>query len=193
MRRPAVAGLVLAAVLGPPSLAGASPDPRVPDTNLGRSVTTLDTAAATRAVDPAGAALDLDLSKAVLPLEEESKEGAKVTVRISADVLFEFDKATLTDAARRRVSRLSSRLREAGRPVQVAGHSDSLGDPGYNLRLSEQRAEAVKTELERLLRGSSVKVTATGHGETKPVAPNKIGDKDNPEGRAKNRRVDITF
>ncbi|MFI6517224.1 OmpA family protein [Spirillospora sp. NPDC050679] len=193
MRRTAVAGLVLAAVLGPPSLAGASPDPRVPDTNLSRSITTLDTAAATRAVDPAKATLDLDLSKAVLPLEEESKEGAKVTVRISADVLFEFDKATLTDAARQRVSQLASRLREAGRPVRVAGHSDSLGDPGYNLRLSEQRAEAVKAELERLLRGSPVKVTATGHGETKPVAPNKIGDKDNPEGRAKNRRVDITF
>ncbi|MGI5167434.1 OmpA family protein [Spirillospora sp. CA-253888] len=193
MRRPAVAALVLAAVLGSPSLAGASPDPRVPDDKLGRSIATLDTAAATRDIDPAKATFDLDLSKAVLPLEEEKKEGAKVTVRISADVLFEFDKATLTDAARRRVSELSSRLREAGRPVQVAGHSDSLGDPAYNLRLSKERAEAVRAELERLLRGTSVKVTATGHGETKPVAPNKTGDRDNPEGRAKNRRVDITF
>ncbi|WP_067477307.1 OmpA family protein [Actinomadura hibisca] len=193
MRRPAVAVLVLATVLGSPSLAGASPDPRVPDPNLARSVLTLDTAGATRDIDPAKATLDLDLSKAVLPLEEEQKEGAKVTVRISSDVLFDFDKATLTDAARRRVSRLAPRLREAGRPVQVAGHSDAQGDPGYNLRLSKQRAEAVRAELERLLRGTPVKITAVGHGEDEPVAPNEVNGKDNPEGRAKNRRVDITF
>lgn len=47
--------------------------------------------------------------------------------------------------------------------------------------------------MQRALGGASVRIEAKGYGSTKPVAPNREGGKDNPEGRAKNRRVDITF
>lgn len=182
MRRPIVIAGVLALVLGAPAVAGA--DPSVPDGNLTKSVLSIDTG---RAVN------GIDLSEAVIPLEEEENSGAQVTVRISADVLFDFGKATLTDTARRRIADLAPRLRDAKGTVQVSGHSDSIGDPGYNLTLSEERAEAVKAELQDALEGAAPRIQAKGYGETKPVAPNEQGGKDDPEGRAKNRRVEITY
>jgi outer membrane protein OmpA-like peptidoglycan-associated protein len=182
MRRPIVIAGVLALVLAVPAVAGA--DPSVPDKNLAEGVLSIDAGAAVHGID---------LSKAVVPLEEEEANGGQVTVRISADVLFEFNKATLTEAARRRIAALAPRLRDAKGVVRVSGHSDSIGDPGYNLSLSEQRAEAVRAELEKALAGSSTRIQAKGYGETKPVAPNEQGGKDDPAGRAKNRRVEVTY
>ncbi|MFB4310691.1 OmpA family protein [Actinomadura sp. GTD37] len=182
MRRPVVLAGVLAIVLGIPAVAGA--DPGVPDVNLAKSTLSID---AGSAVHP------IDLSKSVLPLEEEERSGARVTVRISADVLFDFGKATLTDGARRRIAALAPRLRDVRGTVRVSGHSDSIGVPGYNLALSERRAEAVRAELQDALKGSNPRIQATGYGETKPAAANEQGGKDDPEGRAKNRRVEITY
>ncbi|MFB4312812.1 OmpA family protein [Actinomadura sp. 21ATH] len=185
-RRSAVAAAAASAALlvavGTPGAAVA--DPGVPDVNVGQSVRDVNTGDHVR---------DIDLSRYVLPLESEEVSGDRVTVRISADVLFDFNKATLTDAARRRIARLAARLRQATGTIEVSGHSDSVGDAAYNQALSTRRAEAVKTELERLMTGSGARVEAKGFGETKPVAPNTSGGKDDPEGRAKNRRVDITF
>ncbi|MES9543160.1 OmpA family protein [Actinomadura sp. NPDC000600] len=181
-RRPAVLAGALALVLAVPSVAGA--DPSVPDENLARSVLSLN----------AGATVyGIDLQEAVVPLEEEDAAGNQVTVRISADVLFDFGKATLTDAARRRIAGLAPRLRGARGAVQVSGHSDSVGEPAYNLALSERRAEAVKAELANALKGTSPRIEAKGYGETRPVAPNEQGGRDDPAGRAKNRRVEITY
>jgi outer membrane protein OmpA-like peptidoglycan-associated protein len=182
MRRPAVIAAVLALTLAVPGIAGA--DPVVDDEQLATSVQTIDLS---RHV------LDIELLKSVLPLESEETAGGQVTVRLSADVLFDFNKATLTEAARHRIARLAPRLRRATGTIQVSGHSDAIGAPAYNLSLSTQRAEAVKAELARVLNGSTVRIEARGHGETKPVAPNTSGGKDDPDGRAKNRRVDITF
>ncbi|MEW2352540.1 OmpA family protein [Spirillospora sp. NPDC029432] len=181
-RRPAVVAAALVLVLGVPGIAGADPD--VPDGNL---------SAAVHGIDPASYVHGIDLSRFVQPLESEEVSGGRVTVRISADVLFDFNEATLTDAARRRIARLAARLRQATGTIEVSGHSDSVGEAAYNQALSTRRAEAVKAELERLMTGSAARVEATGHGETRPVAPNTSGGKDDPAGRAKNRRVDITF
>ncbi|NDU71653.1 OmpA family protein [Actinomadura sp. DSM 109109] len=181
-RRPAVLAGVLALVLAVPAVAGA--DPSVPDQNRTQSVL---------AIDAGSSVHGIDLSEAVLPLEEEEADGRRVTVRISADVLFDFGKATLTGAARRRVAELAPRLRGARGVVQVAGHSDSIGDPASNLVLSERRAEAVKAELEAALKGAGPRIEARGHGETRPVVPNEQGGKDDPAGRAKNRRVEIIY
>lgn len=181
----AVAG-VLSLTLAVPSVAGAgaAAEPNVPEGNLTQSVLS---------IDPNSAVRGIDLSGAVVPLEEEETSGSQVTVSISADVLFDFNKATLTDAARRRITTLAPRLRAAKGTVQVSGHSDSVGDPGYNQTLSEQRAEAVKAELQKALNGAGPRIEAKGYGETKPVAPNEQGGKDDPKGRAKNRRVEITY
>jgi outer membrane protein OmpA-like peptidoglycan-associated protein len=182
VRRPAILAGVLALVLALPTAAGA--DPGVPDENLAKSVRSLDTGKAVR---------DIDLSKAVVALEEEHTDGDQVTVRLSADVLFDFGKAALTAAARRRIADFAPRLRAAKGTIQVAGHSDSMGDPAYNLSLSEQRAKAVESELRQALKGTPVQIQAKGYGETKPIAPNEKDGKDDPEARAKNRRVEITY
>ncbi|MEU5991586.1 OmpA family protein [Spirillospora sp. NPDC047418] len=182
MRRPAILAGVLALILALPTAAGA--DPGVPDENLAKSVRSLDTGKAVR---------DIDLSKAVVALEEEHTDGDQVTVRLSADVLFDFGKAALTPAARRRIADFAPRLRAAKGTIQVAGHSDSMGDAAYNLSLSEQRAKAVESELRQALKGTPVQIQAKGYGETKPIAPNEKDGKDDPEARAKNRRVEITY
>ncbi|TDC77105.1 OmpA family protein [Actinomadura sp. 7K507] len=182
MRRTILVTGVLGAALAIPSVAGAEPD--VPDAGIRKSVHT---------IEPGKFVRGIDLSKAVVPLETEEDNGRQVTVRLSADVLFDFGKATLTRTAERRVSELAERLRDVGGTVEVSGHTDSVGDDDYNLTLSKRRAEAVKAGLERALGGARIRIEAKGHGETEPVAPNEKGGDDNPDGRAKNRRVDITY
>ena len=75
--------------------------------------------------------------------------------------------------------------------VTIEGHTDSIGTDAYNEKLSERRANAVKHYLES--KGvTASRLDAVGKGEGDPVAPNTKPDgKDNPEGRAKNRRVEL--
>jgi len=69
--------------------------------------------------------------------------------------------------------------------VEIAGHTDSQGNDEYNKTLSHDRAKAVMNYL--VLRGiDQDRLVARGYGETQPVADNAT-----PEGRAKNRRVEL--
>jgi len=69
--------------------------------------------------------------------------------------------------------------------VEVAGHTDSQGDAGYNQNLSQQRAETVRSYL--ISKGvSASRLSATGYGEAQPVADNSTSS-----GRAQNRRVEL--
>jgi Outer membrane protein and related peptidoglycan-associated (lipo)proteins len=168
-------------------LPGASPQPAVPDEAIRSSI-----------VDLQLPIQDLGVSESVrdltLPIEElevETRDGDRTSVSISSDVLFAFDKADLTAAARRRIAAVAERIKDAEGVVVIEGHTDALGSEAYNLRLSRRRADAVKRELARVLPG--VRARAVGYGESRPVAPNTKDGKDHPEGRAKNRRVTITF
>ncbi len=70
--------------------------------------------------------------------------------------------------------------------IEVAGHTDSQGSDAYNLKLSQQRADAVRSYL--IEKGVAAdRLVAKGYGETKPIADNGT-----PEGRAENRRVELT-
>jgi outer membrane protein OmpA-like peptidoglycan-associated protein len=178
MRRAALAAGLLMLLPG----AAAAAEPVVPDANLQASI--LPISPEVQSISPEVR----DLAGAVLPLEEEKTDGAKTLIRISSDVLFDFNKATLTSPAVAHLATLAKRLH--GGNVQVAGFSDSVGTTQYNLRLSRQRADAVRAELRRL---GITGVTAKGYGEARPVEPNEINKKDNPAGRAKNRRVELTF
>lgn len=122
-----------------------------------------------------------------------SETPEEVEVVLAADVLFEFDSATLTPAAEARLSEAAATLTEEGQdPVQVVGHTDGMGDDAYNLDLSQRRAQAVRDALARLAPDFTYQVD--GKGEAEPVAPNTNDDgSDNPDGRARNRRVAITF
>lgn len=69
--------------------------------------------------------------------------------------------------------------------VEIAGHSDSIGDADYNRDLSQRRAEAVADRLTQSLGVDEDRVSATGYGEAEPIASNGT-----PAGRAQNRRVE---
>jgi len=74
----------------------------------------------------------------------------------------------------------------AGVKVEVGGHTDNVGPPEANMKLSEERAKAVMAAL--VERGVTAdRLTAKGYGQTAPIADNRTED-----GRAKNRRVELT-
>lgn len=69
--------------------------------------------------------------------------------------------------------------------VEIAGHTDAVGSEVYNLKLSKQRAEAVRNYL--VLHGIETdRLIARGYGENQPIASNET-----KEGRAKNRRIEF--
>lgn len=70
----------------------------------------------------------------------------------------------------------------------VEGHTDNLGAPATNRRLSQQRADAVRRALIERFSVAPTRLTAQGFGSDKPLANNAT-----PEGRAANRRVVVTL
>ena len=118
----------------------------------------------------------------------------EVRIELAADVLFEFDKATLLPKAEGTLKKAAGFVRErAAGAVRIEGHTDAKGDDAYNQRLSERRAESVRQWFAR--NGlSDLSFSSKGFGETRPIAPNAKPDGgDDPEGRQKNRRVEIVI
>ncbi|MDZ7593680.1 MAG: OmpA family protein [Thiobacillus sp.] len=101
-------------------------------------------------------------------------------------VNFDFDKATLRQEDVSDLDKNVEALKAWGDVnIEVAGHTDSMGSDAYNMRLSQQRAEAVRNFL--ISRGVAAdRLTAKGYGESQPVADNAT-----EEGRFKNRRVEL--
>lgn len=104
-------------------------------------------------------------------------------------ILFETDRAEIRGAESfDLLNKLASAANQCGQfRIKVDGHTDNVGDPVYNQRLSEQRAASVKNYLS----GQNVeadRLTIEGFGETQPRSTN-----DTPEGRALNRRISFTL
>jgi len=150
-----------------------------------------------KVVDLGGASLGV-AGKSV-SLEAALKDlGAKVTeqeihIELSADVLFDFDKADLRSEATSALEKVAAVLKAyPGASVAIEGHTDAKGSDRYNQPLSERRAASVRGWLAS--QGVGNPITTRGWGASKPVAPNtKPGGGDDPKGRQKNRRVEITL
>lgn len=129
------------------------------------------------------AMMNLQLSKAAAVAEEP--RGTVITV--AGGFLFRSDESALMPSAHEKLDKIVEAVKEQGnRKILVEGHTDSRGKDAYNMNLSKQRADAVANYLTS--HGiASEKVSAVGVGSTRPVASN-----DTPEGRATNRRVEIT-
>ena len=116
-----------------------------------------------------------------------------VRINLQADLLFDFDKWSLrheADAALRKAAEIIRKYPDS--EVLVEGHTDGKGTEKYNQRLSERRAASVKDWLVKNGRIEPKRIVTKGWGMTKPIAANKKPDgSDNPEGRQKNRRVEI--
>ena len=99
---------------------------------------------------------------------------------------FAFDKATIRPDAARLLDDIAVTLKNNPLwTLRVVGYTDSIGDPAYNQRLSEQRAQAVVLALTS--RGiNPARLTYQGMGAADP-----IGDNATLEGRALNRRVEL--
>ena len=113
-------------------------------------------------------------------------------VALDTDVLFAFGSAALTPAAGGDLDRAAALLRaQPARRVAVDGHTDSQGDPAFNLRLSQSRATTVRDALAARL-GGGWTFDVRGYGETRPVAAETTdGGAPYAAGQARNRRVEL--
>jgi outer membrane protein OmpA-like peptidoglycan-associated protein len=119
----------------------------------------------------------------------------EIQIQLSGDVLFDFDKCDILSDAEATLKKIGFIITAYNSPqVIIAGHTDSKGSESYNQRLSEKRAESVKKWLLENAEIDSCIMKTIGYGETRPVAPNCNYDgSDNPEGRKKNRRVEMVI
>jgi OOP family OmpA-OmpF porin len=98
---------------------------------------------------------------------------------------FDFDKATIQPSSYPELDQMVKFLEDnPNLRVEIQGHSDSIGDPAYNMKLSERRAESVRDYF--MLKGvPASQMTTKGYGSTRPIADNAT-----EEGRATNRRIE---
>ena len=114
--------------------------------------------------------------------------GDRLIVTLPQDILFATDSFAVSPDLQDDLRAVSANLQSyPNSVVQVIGHTDNTGDAGYNLDLSQRRANAVANLL--IASGTSAsRVETVGRGESTPVASNL-----SPEGRALNRGVEIVI
>lgn len=109
-----------------------------------------------------------------------------LTVTFKSDFMFDVNSSTILPGAYDELNRVAKVLNQYPQTnITIAGHTDGTGSEEYNLRLSQRRAEAVKTALVGM-GVNSARMTTIGYGKSKPVAPNST-----EAGRQQNRRVEI--
>ena len=102
--------------------------------------------------------------------------------------LFDFDKAELKPEGKKQIKAYREKAKNdlsRADKIKVSGHTDNIGTADYNMKLSQQRAEAVSEYL-KSIGVDSGKMEVSGEGMSRPVADNRT-----KEGRAKNRRVEV--
>jgi outer membrane protein OmpA-like peptidoglycan-associated protein len=120
-------------------------------------------------------------------IAQVKEEARGMVITLSGQVLFVTGKSELLPAAQDQLGVVAKALQDQGdiRPIVVEGYTDSVGSDTANMKLSQDRADAVRSFL--VSKGlPSDKLTAVGKGKSNPVAPNDTAD-----GRANNRRVEI--
>lgn len=142
----------------------------------------------------AGAAVGYTMDKQIKQLRESTagsgvdvtSDGQSILVNLPDGVTFPVDSFAIQPGFRPTLDSVADSLNQYPNSlIDVYGHTDSTGSADYNQKLSEQRAKSVADYLGS--RGvSSARIRWQGFGESQPVATN-----DTPEGRAKNRRVEI--
>lgn len=108
----------------------------------------------------------------------------------NASALFDFDKSEIKPEGKEVIKNASQAINKEKieGTLLIEGHTDWKGSEKYNQKLSEKRAEAVKEEFKANVTNEKIKYEAKGYGETRPIATNET-----PEGRAKNRRVEVNY
>ncbi len=134
----------------------------------------------------------IDLSKETVPVKiykdlylSPLEVGSAVKLN---NVFFETGKATLKEESFIELDKVVTFLNDYPEiKIEIGGHTDNVGKPANNLKLSDARAKAVEEYIQS--KGiASDRITAKGYGQTKPVVPNS-----NTANKAKNRRVEFTI
>ena len=121
--------------------------------------------------------------------EIDATSGGKLSVRLSSDVVFATNSATLTPTSRSLLQQVAAKIdKSTGSTVTVDGYADNTGTNAVNAPLSAKRAANVSTALRKLVTRRGIQYASAGHGSADPIA-----DNGKSEGRALNRRVVITF
>ena len=116
-----------------------------------------------------------------------SIEANSLLITLDSGILFDVDKYDLRPEAEEVLKNLAIVLKEADiKAFEIDGHTDSDASDEHNQVLSEKRANAVKNFLTS--QGTAAEITIKGYGESRPIASN-----DTPEGKQKNRRVEIVI
>lgn len=178
-----MAGLTVALIVAAPGVQAEEKSvrdvPPVTDAEIAASVVPIELPVA-----------DIDAASSVIAMESERKDGATTVVSLASDVLFDFESAKVAPAAGAKVAQLVKPIPQ-GAAVKVYGFTDRIGTDAFNLELSRKRAQAVAQLVAKAR--PDLKLDVQGFGKTQPVADNGTPAKDNPEGRAKNRRVEIRY
>ncbi len=116
-------------------------------------------------------------------------DGCQIVENLTINLVveeFDFDSAVLKPEMKAALKDFADKVKASPghETVTVIGHTDSTGPAAYNMKLSLRRAQAAADYLTSLGIDS---ITVKGMGETQPIASNKTR-----EGRAKNRRIEIT-
>jgi outer membrane protein OmpA-like peptidoglycan-associated protein len=153
-------------------------------TQLAQTQTGLAQETDARKAADARAARAMESLAKIAQIKEEARG---MVITLTGDVLFVTGKSELLPAAQDQLAQVAKALQDQGdiKPVVVEGYTDSVGSDSANMKLSQARADAVRSYL--VSKGlPSDKVSAVGKGKASPVAPNDTAD-----GRANNRRVEI--
>ncbi len=119
-----------------------------------------------------------------IEIERQQNEILKLTM--SSEVGFDFDSATVKPSFYSALNKIADIMnRYSQTDIAVVGHTDSVGNPDYNLRLSLRRANAVADYL--MDQGvARYRLSTEGRGQLEPISSNQTA-----AGRAENRRVEI--
>jgi chemotaxis protein MotB len=148
---------------------------------------------------PADTEIETTVKEAMDTLESEAKGGVEikrdergVIISVADKFLFESGSAQLRESSRAVVDAAASALKHFPNMIRIEGHTDNIQISNRefhsNWELSSARAINVAKYFIKAHRISPERISATGYAEYKPIASNNT-----PEGRAKNRRVDIVI
>ncbi|WP_454802626.1 OmpA family protein [Mucilaginibacter phyllosphaerae] len=136
---------------------------------------------------PSGTKVDgsgCPLAKPVVVITEEDRRVVKDAIK---NLEFDLGKATIREKSYPSLDRVARLLVDKNFSLKLAGHTDNTGSKDLNMRLSKDRAEAIKTYL--VDKGANAsRIEATGYGQLQPIATNKTA-----AGRQQNRRVEFTL
>ena len=126
--------------------------------------------------------------KQTIPNAEVIREGEGIIVKFDSGILFDFDKASLKANAKSNIENLATSLQNNPETdILIIGHTDATGADAYNMRLSDRRADAVRSYA--MTNGiSASRLTTEGRGETEPIADNTT-----EVGKSQNRRVEVVI